>query len=744
MRVARLAPLPVGTLFWTGARPMLTVVVKATFDIDGRGRATLADAQIPLAEDGPAGATTLRDACDFVPHKGAVDVLVVGHAKSAAPAPHIRVRVAVPPVIDRRCLAMTGAPSERAPLAPPFLMTDGGEVTTLGPSTLVRDVRRSPELGADFDFGRFNVAPAAQRAARLDAGATLVLEGLLGDGRPCHVPLPNLVPTVYFALPPSPWQSLRMFCDTVWIDADASQLTLTWRGLRALASRDPDAFLVLAMGEGRSRSAAELESHLTSASWIDSQPGASPSFAPSPSTERRPHVPAAASATLNLEDLAAVAEALPFLRDTAPVPPPSAAEVGDELEGDEDDDGPPTPAAGMTLGGSMGLGAALGAVALTGQTSPEEVTPFSRTSSSSLPAPRPSAPVPGASERPRPAPRPSAPAPPLPRPSGPGRFSRPQSPPAQGPTGEPPVTLPKSSVEEAPGSVTAVNIPIPGDETLDIEDEDTAHPDLPFKNPGSGAPLAELPPHLLRAIERMGQRGGTMAFDDDAESDRALPFEGDSTLNLPQETVALPAHGPPEPSLPPGLGPLPATASGPSYPLPPVPAPRVPAPPLPAAAPVPEPAISDTAPSPPSEPPLAIGVYAAIKIAALDHGSLEARHLAQHDLDEAAWRLADRRMTVALAHDDGSLASELAAAMKAARAATHEPADELDVEGYVAIRAEIEEAADPQNAMFQLGLGQTEWERMRRDWTRRALADRELARQIRIQLAQARQALRKQ
>ena len=87
LRVARLCPLPIGVLAWRAPEPTLTVVVKATFLLGADGKSTLAAEQEPLWLDRPIAGGSFGDldrACDFVPPKARVDVLLTGHAYAEA------------------------------------------------------------------------------------------------------------------------------------------------------------------------------------------------------------------------------------------------------------------------------------------------------------------------------------------------------------------------------------------------------------------------------------------------------------------------------------------------------------------------------------------------------------------------------------------------------------------------------------------------------------------------------------
>jgi len=140
--------------------------------------------------------------------------------------------------------------------------------------------------------------------------------------------------------------------------------------------------------------------------------------------------------------------------------------------------------------------------------------------------------------------------------------------------------------------------------------------------------------------------------------------------------------------------------------------------------------------------------YAAIKVALMDGTESLTQVLDRLAVDERAWRAHERSMSIALARESSEGRSELATELRDAIAKARRvseppvPEDEPDLDEYVSIRAEIDEAEDPKQALEQLGLSAAEWDELRRAWTRRALSDRELAGELRRKLAEARRALR--
>jgi hypothetical protein len=285
-RVARLCALPIGVLAWRAPEPTLTVVVKATFLLGLDGTATLAAAQEPLSVDRPAPGGSHGDlarACDFIPLKARVDLLLTGHARAEA-ATHV---LPVGFAIDKRSrhvYATPSAPSVATPLLSDYLRSSTGEATRVGPRALwAGPIDGAAIVGDDgvpcapiprgFDYAAFNVAPPEQQIELLSLTALIVLDGLTPEGRR-SARLPGIRPRV-FVLPDSGSTALRppdeivLRCDTLWIDADRGLCVLTWRGVVPLA---PNALgppsLVLALDEGdRKKTWARAFAALEGAAW---------------------------------------------------------------------------------------------------------------------------------------------------------------------------------------------------------------------------------------------------------------------------------------------------------------------------------------------------------------------------------------------------------------------------------------------------------------------------------------------
>ncbi len=241
------------------------------------------------------------------------------------------------------------------------------------------------------------------------------------------------------------------------------------------------------------------------------------------------------------------------------------------------------------------------------------------------------------------------------------------------------------------------------------------------------APLVPAPGRLVRSVNLTPPVPAPSADDPDAMSAVA------NLSALPFAAPALPFQRPHLARLPAALDLAPAEQS------------RARPPAAPAAA---------IAPEPVTRPALAFDAlplarYAHIKADLLAGDASRVDVLTGHGIDERSWHSNERHMAIRLARDasegKGGLAAELQRAIALAQQQAPRPArGDEDLDRYIALRAEIDEAEEPAAAMHELGLGAGEWATMRRTWSRRCLADRELAERVRVRLAEARGALRKQ
>lgn len=759
MRITALAPMSVRSLAWRGPDPTVSLVVKVAFRLDRAAGMVPSDEIVPLERDVPSpDDPELHYQSDFVPWKGRAEVLLVGHAHADRPTRCVPVRIALGEV-DKRCFALAGAEVSSVPLSSTYLRAtpEGGAHVRVAPMPATIAGWAEQSLPHEIDYERFNGAPADQRLAAIEPGADLVLEGLVAGAPVFRTHVPRWRPTAYLA-PRRPgrtvepvriadaegWQPIALACDTLWIDVDHGAALMVWRGV-VPAPRLPTEIIVDAANRGLDASevitrlaqarapsdtgpppaddadtrpppADDLQETTASLDWGEIAmkgthlPFAAPRAsgqrsldAESPPTPYPPKAFGRPTGTLDeatgLLDLSTMGDALPFRereRETERAPPPPSA---------------PTMARGFAELGEE----ATGVFDLAAQ---EPALPFE----GRIAPPPPSAPTE------------VRPMPPSEEQTGILDFA------AMAPAAALPFAARDESAPRAWKRAT----------TLAIDDP----------RQGSTLPFAagELPPHVasaLGALEALGTdvaRGATLAVDAAPASE--LPTG--RAPDLPFVPPAGPAPAPPPP--PPGL-PLPR-GSSPGEPRSPAPiagrslgALRAPRPAMPRltpptsrrASPAPT---APPAPRVPALPTLPMPVHGAIKAALLDGERLEAI-LAQQGVTERVWRLAERRLAIDIARDDREakeLAQDLDRAVAAARQerlAREDQADRDELDRYLAVRAEIDEADDPQGALDDLGMSRRDWDTMRRRWTRRALVDPALAETIRERLAKARTSLRR-
>lgn len=102
-------------------------------------------------------------------------------------------------------------------------------------------------LPADLDPAFFNAAPADQQLAEIRPDERIELLNLHPDVPHLVTTLPGVKPRAFVERPGKPLEEVLLRCDTMWIDTDRQIVTLTWRGQVALADRDEDGRVLLAM-----------------------------------------------------------------------------------------------------------------------------------------------------------------------------------------------------------------------------------------------------------------------------------------------------------------------------------------------------------------------------------------------------------------------------------------------------------------------------------------------------------------
>jgi hypothetical protein len=684
MDVASRWRLGVGVVRWGAPQPTLTVVVKATFRLDGPRPGTLHEPPEPLFEDdaGDVGtAEELEHASDFAPRKARPEVLLVGHAHASEPKLELHAALEVDG-LHKSFRAAAGAPSTAIPLLAEYLMRDEDDTPLrVAPSPVHLHAWRGRVLSGGFDFGAFNAAPPDQQLEVLGTRARVVLRGLLASAAEREIRLPGLEPAVFLmrsrdrldAAEPVP-----LTCDTLWIHADREICTLSWRG--AVPAPAAGAYLVVDAAYGRAPDWAQVVPELGSVRW--SKAAEATDHAAPQSAATVPSIRLADDETTNTLPGPLVDE-LPTEVLKGPDNPMAkiAAAAAVELEPDEleslDEKAPDTPRLGVVLG--RGGASPLGGIVL-GAPKATTALPFDGSAPAARPAPTSSAPAPqkrlgedtvaidDAQALIRSATKSALP---FRRDSSPGMPAEPPAPrrqsgtaPIQGPAAASAPTPPAFDVP--PHLAAAGRI---GASTVTSEVERPNAPPLPFG--GSRPPP---PPIAAEDLPRLGGETATRPGDETLigrswSVEPALPFRASgAAAHIPPPRAAAPvpppflAAGPavpaghasaPPPIARPPLAPLPASPS----PLAPPPlAPVAPPPPLAPAVPpkpVPEPPRTAAAAPPPEPKPsdkgelLPLDTYAAVKVALLRGKALPAV-LEKHGLDEMSWRLEERRRAEAL------------------------------------------------------------------------------------------------
>jgi hypothetical protein len=244
MRVATLAPVAVGLVRLQGA-PAL-VVAKVTYALE-RGTAVLLPDPQPISLDrwSKRGTGELIYASDLTPAKAGVDFLIVGHAKADRPRREIEVTASLGD-FELSLLATDSSATQQIPLTPEHLRRHGSESRPA--RTAPKRVRHAGATIAGAPPSAFNVAPDEHRLAAY-SGGKLRMQGLIGDGDPVEVRMPRDEPGIALGATDGslPMLTIPMRCDTIWIDANAAEILLVFRGL--LPPELPDSpYLVATLG----------------------------------------------------------------------------------------------------------------------------------------------------------------------------------------------------------------------------------------------------------------------------------------------------------------------------------------------------------------------------------------------------------------------------------------------------------------------------------------------------------------
>ena len=299
VEIVGLGPVAVATTLWRSLGILrATAVVKATFDFVPGGAMIIAGAtRLVGAEAHHAGnpMRSIRASGELSPFLAKADVLFVGHAypPEGAPSPRSTVRLAVLrngwALIDKT-LTVTGdrATAELAPKAfqqmpvvyerafgglghaenplgtgveaskgrslPNFARSAGehAEPAGFGPISWAWPARRRRlrgyprkhlgepivELPDDFDLEFFQAAPSDQRTTYLRGDEVVVLEGLHPGHDRLETALPGVRGAARVYTPDGVEINLTLHADTLYIDGDAEQCSVIWRGSFPVSSEE--------------------------------------------------------------------------------------------------------------------------------------------------------------------------------------------------------------------------------------------------------------------------------------------------------------------------------------------------------------------------------------------------------------------------------------------------------------------------------------------------------------------------
>lgn len=237
---ARAVPSLVGVLPWTADRPWLTILVRTTFRFDPADKRPT----LPLVPASPepfhVGAPSAKRPRpdDFVPIKGALDLLLTGHVellRSSSGDP--RVRRAAFGLEGKLVRFMVDAEEAgKVPLRPPYTRGFGGHEVDVGPQPCHDGAADEFRHDADLDLGQYQSAPAPLRydmEGTESPGPRLVrVSGLFGAREEIALPLPPVAPRAivdYMEAGSSP-VDVELRLDTLCVDLDSMTVSATYRG----------------------------------------------------------------------------------------------------------------------------------------------------------------------------------------------------------------------------------------------------------------------------------------------------------------------------------------------------------------------------------------------------------------------------------------------------------------------------------------------------------------------------------
>jgi hypothetical protein len=233
LKILSLCPFPLGLVRWESSGvPMTTLVVKATFHLDGDGQARIATTQRELSDDRPlreGEPGELAYASDFVPVKSRPEFLVMGHAQSSLACQSLDVVVAIGSR-RRAVVASSAVACKRIPLSQRTVRSLEGRPTTLGPRVGYSTPARVPRGDAAMLADVFDAASDEQAIDADPERSVLKVWGLLRDGAVREVQLPGLRPVVCLgASKGHAPRNLALQCDTLIVDGTDATCSLLWR-----------------------------------------------------------------------------------------------------------------------------------------------------------------------------------------------------------------------------------------------------------------------------------------------------------------------------------------------------------------------------------------------------------------------------------------------------------------------------------------------------------------------------------
>ncbi|MDI3292023.1 DUF2169 domain-containing protein, partial [Polyangium sp. 15x6] len=209
-------------------------------------------------------------------------------AYGVSPVPNLQ-----PPGLLVQSRADVIPPIGYGPIAP----TWPGRMEALGAhaSSFSQQLVREQPVPDDIDPAYFDCAPRDQQLDELRDNERIVLENLHPQHPRMVTSLPGLHPRAFVVRPGGNPQDLTMKCDTLWIDTDRAQCTLTWRGQIGLDRPHGLGRVVVAMEEpGQRLTWADVEHLLVASGQASEQLPETPSEAPARPTPppSKPHRPA--------------------------------------------------------------------------------------------------------------------------------------------------------------------------------------------------------------------------------------------------------------------------------------------------------------------------------------------------------------------------------------------------------------------------------------------------------------------